>query len=334
MIAVLEHRHSEGVGRLFKNALVEMDQWDELDVQLVPDADASGTCSVAGAYTFANPRAHIRVARSGSQRRRQFTALHELGHHLQQTDISLGQRVVDVRDPEFEDASCDMFASRILLPDDLVNTYIVPRGPTAQSIVDLYEKSEGASRAACAVRAVERMTGFGAAVVCDAAGIVTFATAKGMFPPARGSDQSSTPLINAALRRPGVVTNNDATFVLWRNGSRSDQLYGQAAWCDGFIVAVLAETGAAWRPFAPPRPGTGQSSQFFYSTCDLCGDQFEVSPATDRCAKCSTPYCGSGHCRCSLATERTCEVCWMRRHTNLFVAGMKACKICLEEGRG
>ena len=115
-------------------------------------------CSVAGSYQ-PNPPTLV-VTKSLSSGRRRFTALHELGHHLQQTDIALGNTVFGYSDPDsFEEEACDAFAAGVLLPDDELRTQLSPRGPTAQDVVDLYSVHSSASREACCVWAARTSAG-------------------------------------------------------------------------------------------------------------------------------------------------------------------------------
>ncbi|MBB4934372.1 hypothetical protein F4561_005192 [Lipingzhangella halophila] len=292
-------------------------------------ADAAD-CSVAGSYRGDLDPPALVVSASASTRRRYFTALHELGHHLQQTDEELGEAVLAVEaSQEFEDAACDAFAGRILLPDDLVNTHIGPRGPTATEVAELYRRSQ-ASRAACCVRAAQRLRAPGVIVVYNSTGIVSFAAGRGdIYPPARSTDQSTTPLLQRALHmqdREAAVTKQNTT-ILYRDGSRYDSLYGQATWCDGYVVAVLTTDTVPWQTFAPPSP-QGRSSTEKYWECETCQDTFTPQST---CATCGQPQCPAGHCGCTLQGERVCTQCWMSRHRQQFPDGNSAvCRMCLE----
>ncbi len=153
-------------------------------------------------------------------------------------------------------------------------------------------RTSRASREACCVRAAQYLAGGGAVVLFDAAGQVLFAAAHGMIPPARGSDQSGTPLLAAALGTHATV-ERDKTFVLYRSGQQSDLLYGQAAWCDeDYLFAVLAEDNVAWRAFTAPRPRTGSSRSGSWWECETCGEPFKMTESA--CADCGEPACGQG----------------------------------------
>src|SRR6185312_14053393 len=116
MIAVLGRDHPHALALLATDALMALQAWDELTVQLVPDSQTDARCSVAGGYIADTDPPTLSVTRSLSPGRRTFTALHELGHHLQQTDPHLAASVREHTDPmAFEDAACDAFAARILI---------------------------------------------------------------------------------------------------------------------------------------------------------------------------------------------------------------------------
>jgi uncharacterized protein DUF955 len=328
MEAVVESIHPGAIARLRREPLTELNLWDDLDVALIEETSTGTGCSVAGSYQ-PNPPTLV-VTRSLSAARRGFTALHELGHHLQQTDIALGNTVFRYSHPDiFEEEACDAFAAGVLLPDDELRTRISPRGPTAQDVADLYNVHSSASREACCVWAARHLQGSGVVVLLDSAGIVRFAAPKSFIPPARNSDQSQTPLIESALRYPSSGATRDDTFVRYRNGGISEALYGQARWFDNdYLAAVIVTDNAAWKPFAPPRPNTRQSVGPRWWTCETCGESFTV---VDRCTRCDEPQCGDGHCGCNAARaakDKVCTSCFLTLHPSRFEAGSEVCRDC------
>jgi Zn-dependent peptidase ImmA (M78 family) len=329
MLVTVERLHQGALPALRQDPIAILQAWPEVRIVLVPEVGDGDRCSVAGSYRDDTDPPTLTVGMSRSRRRRGFTALHELGHHLQQTDPELGQRLFTSQDSEgFEEESCDAFAARVLLPHEMIADHFDRRGPTADSVVELFRRSK-ASREACCVRAAEYLTGGGVVVLLDATGTVIFAAPHGMIPPARGSDQSATPLINAALRTRSTV-QRDATFVTFKNESTSDTLYGQAAWLDSdYLVAVLVSDNAAWRPFAPPRPYTGRTRLGEWWTCETCGDSFKVTNAP--CEHCGEPRCGDGHCGCTTARmrrDRMCDSCQMVLAPSRFEGISTTCRDC------
>lgn len=290
------------------DTLTALERHPEVTLRLVPETDTGGGCTVAGGYRGSETPPALLVTTSLSHRRRAFTALHEFGHHLQRTSLDLAAVLLEHdQDEDLEEAACQVFASRILLSDELVTALTPVRGPDATTIAELYSRSN-ASRAACCVRAAELLPGGGAVVLYCGNGTVDMAVSTGLIPPARGSDQSATPLLARALGRPGGTVEHDDTVIAYSTGT-SGLLYGQATWVDGYVVAVLMPDNASWKPFAPPRTTAGTyTGPSRWATCDYCLTQFIVTK--DVCARCNTPRCPRRHCACpSSAGERACPSC-------------------------
>jgi hypothetical protein len=326
MLKVLEAQWPDSAARLHADPLAELGTWSEVQVQQVPDTQADARCSVAGGYLHTTTPPTLTVTRSLSVPRRQFTVLHELGHHLQKHDSTLALEVrrQKANRDAFEDAACDAFAARVLLPDTVLDFWSEGRAPSAADVVELYGRTQ-ASRAACCVRAAERLGSPGVVAVLSADGTVTFAAGHGdVVPPARSSSQATTPLVRAALQRRRNV-RVDATHVLYRNGSTSVDLYGDAAWAGDYLVIVAVFDRPSWKAFAPPRSGTGH----FVSgevACEVCEAEFKP---TGTCPKCGTPRCPTGHCTCTLVAERRCQRCFQRLHPNRFAdPAAPHCKDC------
>lgn len=321
----VEEAHPGALARLRLGALAELDTWPEIQVRLVPDEDAGRDCSVAGSYdSDASPPA-LYVASSASPGRRQFTGLHEAGHHVQRNNYELAAAFLMSVDPAaLEEGACNLFAATTLLPDEVVGNYIGERGPSAADVAALFAGSR-ASRAACCSRAAERLRGPGAVVVLGYDGKVSFAQAAGGFiPPARGSDQSATPLVAAAVHGGGHARTD--TFVAYRTGRRSETVYGDCADAGGWLIAVLAADRVPWRQFSVQRPGTGSGGGPGWWTCETCGHVF---PADDHCPACGQPKCPeAGHCGCALAREKRCASCFMMKHPAQFEGTGTVCREC------
>ncbi|WP_063006004.1 ImmA/IrrE family metallo-endopeptidase [Nocardia salmonicida] len=314
---------------LGRDAFAALMKSEDLTVLRVPEfvpRDSQHSCSVAGGYRYDPPT--LIVTQSMSWRRQHFTVLHELGHHIQQTDLALGETVVEHGDPEtFEDACCDSFAAQVLLPDDLVDRYTGDHGPTVSAATGLFEASN-ASRAAICVRLAGRLRSSGAVAVLDPAGIVTFAAARGeIFPPARGSDQSANPLVEVAMRadRDGRSVTREDALIWYRTGHTSDRLYGQAAWAGDRLFLIMVAYGAPWLSFSPPRDGTAERVTDAWIQCDYCQTEFAVKT---KCNTCNQPLCPSDHCRCSAKTARTCPECFLQKHPSQFGSGSLVCSEC------
>lgn len=325
MLDQLETDRAGAARRLHADALTELRSWPEIQVRQVPDAQAQERCSVAGGYLhFTNPPT-LTVTESLSSRRQQFTALHELGHHIQKNNSRLA--VAIRRQPAdkevFEDAACDMFASLVLLPDEMLSPRIDGRSPNAADVVDLFNRTQ-ASRAACSVRIAEQLGTHGVVTVLDAAGTVSFAAAHGeVFPPARGTSQANTPLVAAALNA-GQSARSDATYLQYRGGHRSELLYGDAAWAGEYLITITVLDLPGWKAFAPPRTDTRLFVPRTW-TCEVCDEEFTPDLSCDIC---NTPRCGSGHCACTAAAERVCRECFCKLSPSRYAN--PAATVCMD----
>lgn len=327
ILSALEEQRPGATELLRREPLEKLQGWDGVSVQLVAEVVSDADCSVAGGYRADLDPPTIVVARSASVRRQHFTALHELGHHIQRNNYDLLDALRRSADPDaLEEAACDAFAARVLLPEDVIAPAIGVRGPTADDIVTLFHSSH-ASRAACCVRAAEKLGSPGAIFLVDSDGTVNFAIGHGMAPPAKGTDQSGTPLISRAMRAQGSAQCD--TFIRYRDGSTSDRLYGDCAEIDGFLVAVAVLDRPPWRSFAPPRTDTGTRAMPRWWTCEYCQDSFETFTA-QRCQRCQQPRCPAGHCACTTRSEQVCTSCWMSKHASQFPPGSRLCQECLE----
>ncbi|KFI93331.1 putative Zn peptidase [Bifidobacterium saguini DSM 23967] len=115
------------------------------------DSDISGLCmqpeqTVDGKY-------HLIVNQCGYLPRDYFTLLHELGHYLQRTDDELIIRRTIFNNiamsKEAEEAACNLFASKALMPDELIAE--IGDFHKASTATTLYTRSQ-ASRPAVARR--------------------------------------------------------------------------------------------------------------------------------------------------------------------------------------
>ena len=334
MFAVLDQCWPGAAPRLASDAFSEITSWPEVQIAPVPEeSNVSGNarrgCSVAGGYLWQTTPPTLVVADSMSLRRQRFTLLHELGHHIQSTDLGLGTTLMEAEDSEaFEDAACDAFAARVLLPPALVSQAVPPGGPTAESALDLFHRSQ-ASRAAICVRLVAELKTPGVVAVFDAEGAVSFAAARGaVYPPARGSDQSANPLVAAALTGSPTdrIIGRDDAQIHYSTGHTSNRLYGQIAWCDGLLFAVMVEYGASWKPHSPPQEATAAASPAGkWDDCETCGTNFVVKFT---CPSCGEPRCPRSHCGCTRAAERQCLRCFLVKHPSQFDGDSETCSDC------
>ena len=92
---------------------------------------------------------------------------------------------------------------------------------------------------------------------------------------------------------------------------------------------LLASDHAAWRQFAPPRPGTGRSRWGTWWTCETCDQEFRVTEKP--CERCGEPVCESGHCGCTVkraARDRRCDTCFLTLNPSGFAGDSTTCRDC------
>ena len=124
MLELLDRDYPGARDALAADAWSELEAWDGLQLRLVPDSQTDERCSVAGGYVHTTVPPTLSVTDSLSPGRRSFTALHELGHHLQKNNIVLARAVRSqpADTDAFEDAACDAFAARVLITDDMLES--------------------------------------------------------------------------------------------------------------------------------------------------------------------------------------------------------------------
>lgn len=295
-----------------------LEGWGDVDFQFVeqPDGDQ---CSVAGAYiadSDGQPPV-IQVALANSSGRRAFTALHELGHHLQRTDIELLEAAWDEPAYElFEDMACDAFAAEMLIPVDVVARHIDEKGPVVDDVLALFEDTP-ASRSAVCVRVAQRLRAPGHVVLLTADGEVFFSSSRDLPPLRRGSGQAGESVIERGLSMGRSTGRGRFTY---RDGIRGDELFMQTAQLDGDLLLVISVTdGAPWEGFALPSRDVGPQANTYECSDPACGDTY--SSWEPRCPRCSTPPCTEcGRCACpTRAAQRTCDGCWTVQPAAAFV---------------
>jgi hypothetical protein len=306
-----------------------LDEWSAVDFRLVADSVTGAECSVSGAYVEETEPPVIAVAASASSGRRAFTALHELGHHLQRTIFELMDPLLTEPDGGtlLEDAACDAFAAGILLPDQLVDRHVPAAGPTVTDVAGLAAGS-AASRAAVCIRTSERLRSPGHVVLLDRDGVVQFAAAHGLPPLPRFSDQSRVPAVARALASERLSATGRSRF-LYRDGIRSQELLTQIGGLRNYLVAIAVVDRAPWTlDFELPPRGTRPEAPTWLCENAVCGHTFTAfGRPCDACGAHRCPDCGA--CRCGgKAPERQCGGCRLTYPLRFFDEGSSLCQDC------
>ena len=134
-----------------------------------------------------------------------------------------------------EDDICDALAGQILIPDHVVDDVVPAKGPTAESVIELFERTH-ASREACCVRAAQRVMGEGYVMLCDSAGTAIFTASTGEYPVRRQTPQVGNVVVEAAINWNLASRETRVTFA---SGAQSPLFFGNAMADDGYIFAVM-----------------------------------------------------------------------------------------------
>lgn len=324
-------KHIELAVEYFKAKIAEDDQLTELSqapigtlenhtgIALKFVSSSPSGCSVSGYYRPTPPTLHVH--RSNSRRRDNFTVLHELGHHLQQTDRSWALGVLsELTDRErelLEEAVSDALASDILLPKSLVADTLGLGPVTAKGIAALYGATV-ASRQACCIAASRHGADDKALIILrDLDGKVVFSlsTAESLYQLPRGLVQPDlTRLIREASDGIQTAAGTARAGLVYATTNRRYDIK--------FDVALDVEGRWAFSVARPEQKYGNQNWGFAVQSCPApaCEAIFEVDGATTRCRcgdyKC--PECGSCSCEPSLPI---CTECWTELSTADAAAG-------------
>ncbi|WP_188780734.1 ImmA/IrrE family metallo-endopeptidase [Marmoricola endophyticus] len=322
MVEVAHSYFGADLDRFRTDPCEALDRWPDVALQLVEepeDAADRDACSVAGAYIETGPGGMpvIQVGLAASPGRRAFTALHELGHHLQRTTIDLVEVIWNQNAGDlFEDLACDAFAAEMLLPDVEVSRYIDDEGPTTDDIIRLFQAGP-ASRSAVCVRAAQRLPAPGLVALLTNEGQVFFCSTHNLPPLRRGSNQSADPVLERGLTNGRSSGRGHFTY---RDDIRGQELFIQTAAFDGDLLLAVAVTDSApWEDFALPSRDAGPRAAT-YECADLaCGATY--TSWEQRCPRCAVPPCTEcGRCACVTTTaERQCMSCFLVQPSAGFV---------------
>lgn len=301
-------------------------QWPGLELTILDEqGDGEGGCSVAGAYLWQQVPKIIGVAKASPARMR-FTGLHELGHHIQRSNDELLEILLDRPDQgrTLEEAACDLFAARLLLPQQDIDAILGDSTPTALAVLQLW-RGHSASRAAAAVAAVQKLSTDGHILILNGAGAVEFAASRGLPRIGRRSDQSQTEIGRNLLASQRDQLQGKTRFA-YQILLQGEQLWYQAVH-DGidywFVVAATASV--PWEPIALPLL-TEKAVQGYWWTCEMCGHVWESYAAKHQpCGTPVCPACDRCNCRTTALKVRMCEECFLEKSVNEFVGDSRVC---------
>lgn len=297
------------------------------DVDLVLDGGSVAIeHGVFGRYDADGSVPRLVVSTHQSRTRQQFTALHELGHHILRTTEAFADELVTRDDfgAALEERACDVFAAQVLIPNHLATKLLGIGVPTAGAVVAAWANLSAVSMHAVMVRAIENFPCEGYILLLDEDGVVLVCVVRDAPPVAVGSDQSGT-AIWQALEGRDVATTADLRFRFHGN-THGDAFYAQAKRLpDGAALIVAARERVPWQ-LSVRRQEYHADRRWW--TCERCSEEFEIE--RPRCQICSVPLCPScGHCGCGAALEEfTCVECFIRRPPSERSSTPEVCVEC------
>jgi len=310
-------------------AAVEL-YFEPVRVRSLPAAElAGGECSIDGFYeTNVDPaRPWILYADDVNPARTRFTILHELGHHLLMTAAA---ELLDAIDQaggsadaaiKIEELVCHGFASRVLIPQRIVDGTVDPTLLRAEHVVALKESSN-ASWEAAAVRAAEAATTKAVTILIREPGAVAFAATSSRMGSRRWSRGSAVQHDGPLARALSTERQRAVKDVFRWSLPFAEQLY-----CDTIriherlAVAVLTDkpSDGHFDILEDIEPAWRDREEF----CPRCGEERTVG----WCELCRGRRCWScGSCGCDQPLEHpVCPRCFLR---NAFNAGSTVCRDC------
>jgi len=292
----------------------------------VEPASLPATCSIAAACDKSCEPVRLLVSKDTSLGRRRFSVLHEYAHLLRDwvpdvlealfTSVNAGEAL--------EERMCDEFASRVLLPDALLEAALGP-SITARAVHSLIA-SAPTSAEACAVAAARRLPAPGYVMLLSLDGTATFtAYNSDVYYVRRGTAQVGL------LRRAASGTPiRGREQVRYNSGNRSQEMFADAVTENGRTIAVLVTDSPPWGGLIV---GSKHGPEGIDGYCGNCAQEFTAfARACDTCEQPLCPRCGQCACETpeGVAGERKCDRCYLLLPPATFSkANSTICKECL-----
>lgn len=291
-----------------------------IKVEIEDDLVDTG-CGGGGYYRPSPPTIHLHPA---AYRRDNFTLLHELGHHLQQTHDQWGFALIDMADGvrrKIEEQVSDQFAAQVLMPvgaGDRLDASLHP----ADVMAGLFARLE-ASRPAIMMRVLEMLPAGSRWIlaVADLDGVVTAAASTYDDPqPPKGLAQEGFRRV-AAEAVDSAVRREFHEGIEYKTGSILDDLRVEAAldYEERFVFLAL-------RPTTVNGSGTWKYQSQECSS-PVCGKTFQTRMSSGRCDSCTDFKCPNcNRCSCTAPPRPTrCPSCFTEYSVAEMASGNHEC---------
>lgn len=263
-----------------------------------------GACDLGGVYDGDSEPPTITLRRFGNERRNNFTALHEVGHHLLYGDEDWQYRVLPTLGDKarmVEEKIVNDFAATLLVPASVVQQHLGV-GVTADGLRQMVALTE-ASATTCCISALN-LPGERLVMLADVEGRIWYSDSNGMpYNPGKRVTQPS--LATAAERAlgDGEYTLVGGEGIRYSKGWADTDVRIDVALHGGLVIAVVTST----RPDSRSR-----LSADWREECAACGEQFTSDTSPGQCSTCGDWRCPECRgCECTNAQTVVCTRCWV-----------------------
>ena len=276
-----------------------------VSITWVEPASLPATCSIAAACDKGCEPARLLISKDASLGRRRFSVLHEYAHLLRDSvpDVLEALFASTNAGAPLEERMCDEFASKVLLPDALLDSTLRP-AITARAVHSLIAAAP-ASAEACTVAAARKLPAPGYVMLLSPDGTASFtAHNRDVYYIPRGTAQDGL-LARAASGSP--IRGRE--HVRYSTGNRSQEMFIDAATENGRAIAVVVTDSPPWGGLTV---GSKKGPEGTDGYCGNCAREF--TSFSRRCGTCEQPPCPQcGQCACevpkAIAGERECSRC-------------------------
>ena len=306
--------------------------FEPVKVQRLPEFSINtDDCSVDGYYEqFVDP-AHPQIIYSdeGGLARARFTIVHELGHHILNTE-GIGDHLLDDLDriagptgnpSQAEESACHRFAGEVLVPSHLLESVIGSDQLCPKHLLELHEQTN-ASWEALAVRTADHSSIRTVVALVRHRGEVAFAAANWLTSWRRGCQVKPRGPLDRALQ-----SNSTARSEVFRYGLGG----AESMFCDTLQVhdhlAVAVMSSRRSSPglsfLETVEPAWKEKEEL----CPWCNEERDVG----WCDNCSGRKCRScGRCGCQ--TPLSNPACPLCHQVGPFRDGAQICRDCEADG--